>query len=318
MIGSGLKKLAAANSMTVSNGVAYGALRGYVATLSEGSGYKLLVLSTSFADPVKKTEFLDRISQFGKKQLQKDFRVTNLEVEANSIGVVFQDTVGTMKKIEAFIDWFFPLLDEYVAAKADVCALCGMQIADGCWVMVDGVCHHVHDACAEKIGRDIASDNEQEKQERTGSYLSGAVGAFLGSALGAIVWAVVLLMGYVASIVGLLIGWLAEKGYSLLKGKVGKAKVVILILAVIFGVLLGTVAADAFTLIGMINGGELPGATLADIPLIILVTFVESPEYLTGTLTNVGLGLLFAALGVFGIMRKAGKEAAGTKFVKLN
>ena len=294
------------------------ALRGYAATLKDGSGVKLLMLSTSFADPVKKTEFLDRISQYGKKQLQKDFRVINLGIDARSIIVVFHDTIGTMKKIAAFMDWFFPLLDAHEAAKADVCPQCGMQITEGGWVMVDGICHHVHDACAEKIGRDIASDNEQEKQERTGSYLSGAVGAFLGAAVGAIVWAVVLLMGYVASIVGLLIGWLSEKGYSLLKGKIGKGKVVILILAVIFGVLLGTVAADAFTLVGMINGGELPGATFADIPLIILVTFMESSEYLTGTLTNVGLGLLFAALGVFGIMRKAGKEAAGTKFVKLN
>lgn len=115
-----------------------------------------------------------------------------------------------------------------------------------------------------------------------------------------------------------MIGWLAEKGYTLLKGKTGKGKVVILILAVIFGVLLGTMAADAVSLVGMINSGELYGYTYADIPLMIVIMFLESPEYLSATLSNMGLGLLFAALGVFALLRKAGKEAAGTKFVKLS
>ena len=34
-------------------------------------------------------------------------------------------------------------------------------------------------------------------------------------------------------------------------------------------------------------------------------------------LMYLGLGLLFAGLGVFGMMRRAGREAAGTKFQKL-
>lgn len=318
MIGSGLAKFAKENGMTVSNGVAYGGLRGYAATLSEGAGYKLMVFSTQFSDPVKKTEFLDKISSIGNKQLQKDFRVTKLDVSAGFIAVVFHDTMGTMKKIRAFADWFIPLLGEYGASGVNVCGECGCEIIDGdSWIMVDGICHRVHAACAEKVSQSIEHSNEQEKQERTGSYVTGALGAFLGAALGAIVWAVVLLAGYVASIVGLLIGWLAEKGYTLLKGKLGKGKVVILILAIIFGVLLGTLAADAISLAQMINSGELYGLTYGDIPLMIVTLFAESPEYVSATMGNVGLGLLFAALGVFALLRKAGREAAGTKFVKL-
>ena len=38
MIGSALKKMARENGMTVQGGVAYGSLRGFAATLSEGSG----------------------------------------------------------------------------------------------------------------------------------------------------------------------------------------------------------------------------------------------------------------------------------------
>lgn len=318
MIGSAFTKLAKENGMAVSNGVAYGSLRGYAATLSEGSGYKLITFSTRFLDPVKKTAFLDAVSAVGEKQLNKLYRVSKLGATGVTVQVYFHDTVGTMKKIYAFLDWFIPLLQQYEATTAAICPECGFEVAENCWIMVDGICHHVHSACGDKIGRDVENRNAQEKQERTGNYLSGAVGAFLGATLGAVVWAIVLYIGYVASIVGFLIGWLAEKGYTLLKGKPGKGKVVILIFAIIFGVLLGTLVPDVITLAGMINSGELGNFAYGDIPWMLTVLFAESPEYLRATLGNAGLGLLFAALGVFALLKKAGNEAAGTKFIKLS
>ena len=51
MIGSGLKKFALENGLKVAQGVGYGNFRGYAATLSEGSGYKMIVLTTKFTDP---------------------------------------------------------------------------------------------------------------------------------------------------------------------------------------------------------------------------------------------------------------------------
>ena len=119
-----------------------------------------------------------------------------------------------------------------------------------------------------------------------------------------------------ASIVGLLIGWLAEKGYNLLKGKQGKGKVAILIVAIIIGVLLGTFAADAITLAEMINSNEL-ALEYSQIPGFLVVMLAESEEYAAGTVSNILLGLLFAGLGVFALLRKAGKEVADTKFVDL-
>lgn len=56
MIGSGLKKYALEHGMKVSNGVAYGSLRGFAATLSEGSGYKQIMVTTKFSDPAKLQE----------------------------------------------------------------------------------------------------------------------------------------------------------------------------------------------------------------------------------------------------------------------
>lgn len=311
MIGSGLKKLAQENNMTVGAGVAYGSLRGFTATLSEGAGFKQIVFSTAFTDPAKRTELMDLI---GVTNVSKLYRVQNLNIGPKSVQVVFLDNPGTMKKIRAFLDWFIPLLQAHGAAGTNVCAECGCEVGDGRWVMVNGIVHRMHDSCAQKVEQQIEADNTQQKEERKGSYLMGLVGALLGSAVGAVLWAIVLNMGYVASLVGLVIGWLAEKGYDLLKGKQGKAKVLILILAVVFGVLLGTFGADAMTLAGMIGGGELPGFAYGDIPVLIMALLMEEADYARAVVGNILMGLLFAGLGVLALLRKTGKDVADTKF----
>lgn len=315
MIGSALKKLAQENGMMVAKGVGYGSLRGFCATLSEGSGWKQIVFSGRFMDPVKKEAFMEQV---GQTDIKKAYRVQNLGISPRSIQIVFLDNPGTMKKIREFLDWFIPLLQEYGMTGANICTECGTEITSGRWALVNGTAYYLHDSCAQKVARDIDADNMQRAEEDNGSYLLGLVGALGGSTLGAVLWAIVLNMGYVASLVGLVIGWLAEKGYNLLKGKQGKAKVAILILAIIFGVLLGTFGADAFTLVGMVHDGELPGFALSDIPMIIIVLMAEDAEYRGAMLSNILMGLLFAALGVFALLRKTGKDVTGTKYVELD
>ena len=264
MIGSALKKMANENGMQVAHGVAYGTYKGYALTMCEGSGWKRLDFSTRFADPAAQNALEAKLNAV---DIKRTYRVQDLEITGRSICVVFLDNPGTMKKIQAFLDWFMPMLQESGAAMADTCAECGTQLlGNDSWVLIDGVAHHMHAACKEKVKQELAEDEQQRKEEDRGSYASGAVGAALGALIGAIVWAVVLLMGYVASIVGLLIGFLAEKGYNLLKGKQGKGKIVILIIVIILGVLVGTLAADAIDLALAISSGEVYELTYADIP----------------------------------------------------
>ena len=314
MIGSGLKKLAKENGMMVSHGVAYGSLKGYAATMSEGSGYKQIVFTLQFTEAGKSDELLAKVNQ---RNITREFRVKNLSIAPNGISVVFLDNPGTMQKIYGFLDWFLPLLGESTATGANVCTECGCGITAGRWVLIDGVAFHMHDSCAEKVKRQTAEEEAAQKEAATGNYLTGLLGSFLGAGIGAVVWAIVLNLGYVASVVGLLIGWLAEKGYNVLKGKQGRAKVLILILAIVFGVLFGTLLADVITLGGMIAGGELPGFGFGDILPLIFMLLAEDAEYARATLSNVLMGLLFAALGVFALLRKTGREVADTKFVDL-
>ena len=313
MIGSGLKKLAAENAMSVSNGVAYGSLRGYAATLSEGAGWKQVVFAVTFPDPAQRGIFIDAVNAV---DAQKLYRVQKFSIAPKSIQVVFTDNPGTMTKIQAFLDWIIPLLEQYAATKADICAECGMPVTDGAWKLINGVAYYLHEGCALKVREQISAENENRKQETPGSYGTGLVGALLGAALGAWVWAFVLNMGYVASIVGLLIGFLSEKGYNLLRGKQGKGKVAILIVAVVFGVALGTFGADVLTLIPMIANGE-TYLTYADIPRALAVLLMQDAEYRSAVLSNGAMGLLFAGLGAFALIRKAGQAVADESFVDL-
>lgn len=314
MIGYGLKKFAQENGLTVANGVAYGPLKGFNVTMCEGSGYKKISFATNFKDLAMKGSFTACLE---KTDLYKTYRVNGVQSGEKFITVVFHDTVGTMKKIRAFVDWFTDLLIRHEATPSNVCLACGGDITSGTWVMVDEVCYHMHDSCAEKLKGEVATSNEEKKDAMTGSYVTGAVGAFVGAALGAVVWALVLMMGYVASIVGLVIGWLSQFGYNLLKGKQGKGKLAILALAIIFGVLLGTIAADVFQLVEMIDNGELFGATYSDIPGLIKMLLTEDAEYRNAVLGNVAIGLLFAALGVLPMLRQTGRSVANRKFRKM-
>lgn len=313
MIGSGLKKLAAEYGMKVSSGVAYGSLRGYAATLSEGAGYKQIAFSVAFPDPAQKALFMDAVND---ADVEKLYRVQRIGISSRNVQVIFFDNPGTMKKVREFLDWFIPLLDQHSATKADICPECGTQITGGCWKLVDGIAHHLHESCGERVRTQIDGENEMRKQEAEGSYGLGLVGALVGAAIGAVLWALVLNAGYVASIVGLVIGFLAEKGYNLLGGKQGKGKVAILIVAVVAGVLIGTFGADVITLVSMINNGE-TYLTYGDIPSALMLLLEEEPEYRSAVVSNILMGLLFAGIGVFALLRKAGKDVADTKFIDL-
>lgn len=314
MIGSAFKKLAVEYGMKVDRGVAYGSLQGYAATFCEGSGWKRIVFSTLFQDPAQKTMLLETVQTV---DLRKEYRVTNFAVAPNGVLVEFQDNPGTMGKIRNFLAWFLPLLQQHQASLWNICPQCGCEVTAGKWMLVNGVASFMHDSCAQKAVRDVEGENERRKQEDNGSYLTGAIGAGVGALLGAVVWALVLMAGYVASIIGLLIGWMSNKGYDLLRGKKGKGKIAILIVSVILGVVLGTLGADVISLAQYMGTPEMEGFTVTDIPVMLMVLFLEDPEYRRITLGNIGMGLVFAALGVYWLVIRTSKEVADEKIVEL-
>ena len=314
MIGTGLKKLAKQYEMKVDAGIAYGLLKGYATALSEGAGYKQITISTTFPEMGQKEKLM---AMTDAVNITKQYRVQRLGFHPAGIAIVFHDTIGTMKKIEAFIDWFYPLLEEVGATGGRICQECGGSVAAGQWFLVNDFALYMHESCGQKWQEELTAAEKERKESDTGSYVQGAIGAILGALLGAVVWGVVLYVGYVASLIGLLIGWLANKGYDLFHGKQGKGKIVILIFAVILGVLVGSLAPDAVVLGQMISSGEILGYTYGDIPLMIVSLLAQDSEYASGVAGNMLMGLLFAALGVFGLLKKTKQEVTGATMKKL-
>lgn len=314
MIGSALKKFAQQNGLTMDKGVAYGSLSGIAVTLSEGSGWKQIVFSTRFADPARRTVVSDALAA---RDLKKEFRVTKYDVNSKRIQVMFQDKRDIMDRMQVFLNWFLPLLRANGASGAEYCAQCGQLITGGKWVLLNGNAYHFHPQCAERVRQDMETKKQRRREEDTGNYFTGLLGALVGAILGAVVWAIVLQMGYVAALVGLLIGFLAEKGYNLCKGKQGKGKIVILIVAVIVGVVLGTFFSEWYDWAKLISSGELPGWEISDIPGLILLVLERNADARRVFIGNIGTGLLFAALGVFALLRQTGKDLAGDSYVEL-
>lgn len=306
MIGKGLRDLAKKYGMKADHGIAYGSMEGYCATLSEGSGYKQIIFTTRVEDATKRFALTELLQN---PQLGKDYRINDFEVREDRVTIVFTDTFGTMKRIEAFLEWFLPQFAQFGATKTDICSCCGMMLDKGSWKLVNGVAICAHESCAQKL-RDALTD-EYDRNSAGGSYLTGAAGAFLGAILGSVAWAILMMIGYVASIVGFLIGFLAEKGYTLLKGKNGKGKLAILIIAVIIGVLLGYFV--GYT-VDLMKEFDMAFGEASD---FVINAIQEDEKVRSAVLKDVLLGLLFAGLGVFAILRNTQKEVASPKFIDL-
>lgn len=314
MIGSSLKKFAAANGMKTASGVVYGNLGGYAATMFEGMGYKALNFTHFIEDPADHARLLQTIHN---GDLKKQFRVSSIDANPTYTKIVFSDTIGTMEKINGFVGWYLSALEGVNAIGISKCIKCGGELYEGQWVKDDQLVYFVDSACARQMEEDRLVENEEKKQTAQGSYLMGALGALLGAAVGALLWAIVLSIGFIASIVGLAIAFLAAYGYTLFGGKEGKGKIAILIVAIVIGVLLGTALADAYGIYQVIQSGGAYGLTTADIPDVLYTLFVNDADFRSATLKDLGMGFLFAALGAFGTLKNAGKQVADKKFILL-
>jgi len=218
--------------------------------------------------------------------------------------------------LESFLDYFFPLLDAYGDTKYNICSACGQEISSGQWKLIGDEAYYYHETCAQRVRQAMKQAIQNRKNEDTGSYASGFLGAVLGAIAGSIIWAVLWVIGYIASIVGLLIGILAEKGYELFHGKHGKIKIWILILCGFLGVILGTVIGELFLLFSMIRNGELYGFVYGDIPFIYIQLLADS-EYVISLLGNIGMGFVFAALGMLTPILRTKREVTDVTMTDL-
>ncbi len=305
MVGGGLKKYAKEKGFNVKSGVAYGLIGGYMVTLYEGAGTKTLAVSGGISQ--NSAAMLE--NTFQNPTFRKQNRIINHKISPESIIIVFHDTMGTIKIMKAFIDALPTLLVQSGVTGDGFCTACGNGIEAGQpynVILVNGVAHRVHSACAASVElrAEVDRDNFNRENKNVGR---GIIGALLGSILGGIVWAVAYLAGWFIAVLGALIAFLSKKGYELLGGKVCKAKTVIVLVATLFGVVFGQVVGDMALIAKETVLANPDYFTWLDVPYNYFY-FLSDPEFRGAVLASFAQGALFAVLGGYFIVRKSHEE----------
>ncbi|MBO7179466.1 MAG: hypothetical protein J6V78_03910 [Clostridia bacterium] len=302
MVAKGLKDYANEKGLKVSNGVAYGVIGGYMVTLKEGYGIKNISFSGAITD-----ECAAKIAAFlQSKEANKEYRVAQFNIMREGISIDIADTVGTMKKIRAFLDFFPNFLRENGILADGFCTACGNTIEgtdESRIVLINGIAHRIHAGCSGAVME--RADVEQARHETEEKNLcKGILGAVLGALLGGVVWAIAYYIGYFFAIIGALIGFLAVKGYEKFGGKVCKAKMPVILIATLLGAVFGQVAGDvAYIMIEW----QCP---LVDSFYVFLYLFSapEGAEFVSSFCIDLAMGAFFAILGAIGVLKKASKE----------
>ncbi len=148
------------------------------------------------------------------------------------------------------------------------------------------------DTCSNKILQAI-----DEKKKQPNNYLLGYLGSLVGALAGSIIWIVIGLFGFYASIAGYAIAYASFWGYNFLKGKNSKVGVFMnianIVLALFFAEYVG------FFIQFMKEFPELDLVSFFSLTPVLL----GDTEFLLPILPNLGLGLLFAGLGSFRIIK---------------
>lgn len=237
---------------------------------------------------------------------KKKYKASKATVENDVIYVML--TSATRVKADTVKD-FLNAFSEYLIENGytSSCMFCSNNENIGYTFTNDQV-REVCPECHEKLSG-VVEDMKEERQA-SGSYLKGAIGAVIGGILGIIPWVLLGMLGYIAALSGLAMAFLSYKGYMLMKGKVGKGMIWILIV-----VLLVFTYAGVLISLGVSIAQEY-GLSFADIDLgAFIISMLGAPfdsySFNTGVVWGqIALGWIFAGLGSFGILRKAGKESS--------
>ena len=93
MIGAGLKKYAEELGLECSHGRGWGEYKGYMISLSEGSGYKEMTVAVTFFNGETKENVECMLAD---AEFKREHRIMGAVVTDSMVGVRFTDTVGTL------------------------------------------------------------------------------------------------------------------------------------------------------------------------------------------------------------------------------
>lgn len=316
MVGTAIKKFAKEKEWTIKNGISFGIYRGYMMSMQEGAGWKSLSIAARFENDDALNSAYELLND---KKIMKEYRITDSTITPSSVIISFLDNPGTMKKILEFMESFCDGLDSFCAKGVNYCSSCGQEFNSSSAVpaVMNDVVYLLHESCMDKD--DETMQHLKDEKAKDGSTLLGLIGALAGALLGAIPWAVASYFGWFVSWFGFLIGIASQKGYELLKGKESRAKGFVIIVATVIGIIIAESVAIMVS-IGVMWTQEGYDFYLLDIVYSYAYALATDSSLLVAVLGEIALGFVFAALGIWSIIRNifktTGKKA--DRFIRLD
>lgn len=302
---SALKRLAAENGMKMAKGCAYGELGGFLVSLFNENNFRSMYINyAAGANVPEENEKRARLDAF-LASAKAQGNVLSYNVLNDGVQMSFRANGKGMASLRALLPQLLGALAQEGFIGTACCSRCG-GAADGTEkiVLQNGRAQLMHEACITALA-DEQREAVQQQSHSGNNYWMGLLGAVLGTLVGLIPWVLLARAGYFASIAGFLIGLCAKKGYELFRGKLGRPKLVALIICSVLGVVL---AQYVDVLIELIIG--LDGYFFSFGEMIVLTAqfILTVPEVLTPFLINLALGLVFALAGLWGVFAQTKQE----------
>lgn len=298
MIGMLFQQVANQYGLKTSQGVAFGTLHGYPVTFLDGIGCHRIMITTRFATPSQKDTLMDIVNAQNLKNL---YNLRTLQIAKKVIHIKFRQGADIMDRVSAFVEWFFPLLEQNGASKATICPQCQEAIADeeAQWILRDGaVAFRVHKHCADELKESLANSSGCSSD----SMAKAIGGALLGALAGSLLWAILQYFNFYAPFAGLICGWLSVFLYRKWGGRTGFVQYPIVIACTVLGCCVGVVLAEVPALLQLGAGWNVFGM------------FFESMQtnygYMSGIWGNLSMGLILGALGLFFSLKSAARKDA--------
>lgn len=146
------------------------------------------------------------------------------------------------------------------------------------------------------------------------NYFPGILGSLVGALLGSVIWILIGLLNFYASIAGFAIAYASFHGYKVMKGKNTKIGVLINIAAILVAILFAEYIGVFIELTRQFPDLSF-SRFLSATPILL-----KDNEFMVSVLPNLGLGLLFAALGCFRLIRgslASARAKADIDFIRL-
>ena len=217
--------------------------------------------------------------------LQKDNKIDDYELTKNEIKIALvEDSIYT---IDIFLSDLSKVLEE-IEAK-NICNFC--ENTENIDLYVSS---KVHSFLCQSCGKKLLTDLQEEKNIKP-KYLLGFFASLVGALIGSVVWVVLGMLGFIASLAGYAIAYGAFYAYKKVNSKYTKLAIILNVVAIIIAFLFAQYSGIVFE---VLREYKADGITFSDAILYTNYLFTNK-EFIVALLPDFGFGILFAFLGSF-------------------